>query len=152
MTTQKKSSRTKTTTKKSTSKAKVEFKVESVALDHRDKTAFMVVMLRRPEGATLKEMADALGWKENSIRGAMSAYAKKTGRTIASEKKLTSGLTTSKPTLKLPSNRKGAEYRPLFFYLKIKMTNIFNQIYLIDFQNISSKFGLLWKFISQLLA
>ena len=44
-------------------------------------------MLRRPEGATLKEMADALGWKENSIRGAMSAYAKKTGRTITSEKK-----------------------------------------------------------------
>ena len=37
MTTQKKSSRTKTTTKKSTSKAKVEFKVEPVALDHRDK-------------------------------------------------------------------------------------------------------------------
>ena len=36
---------------------------------------------------TLKEMAEALGWKENSIRGAMSAYAKKTGGTIASEKK-----------------------------------------------------------------
>ena len=32
------------------------------------------------------------------------------------------------------------------------MTNIFNQIYLIDFQNISSKFGRLWKFISQLFA
>lgn len=47
----------------------------------------MVVMLSRPEGATLKEMAEALGWKENSIRGAMSAYAKKTGGTIASEKK-----------------------------------------------------------------
>ena len=47
----------------------------------------MVVMLRRSEGATLKEMAEALGWKENSIRGAMSAYAKKTGGTIASEKK-----------------------------------------------------------------
>ena len=87
MTTQKKSSRAKATTKKSTSKAKVEIKVEPVALDHRDKTAFMVVMLSRPEGATLKEMAEVLGWKENSIRGAMSAYAKKTGRTIASEKK-----------------------------------------------------------------
>ena len=87
MTTQKKSSRAKATTKKSTSKAKVEIKVEPVALDHRDKTAFMVVMLSRPEGATLKEMAEALGWKENSIRGAMSAYAKKTGGTIASEKK-----------------------------------------------------------------
>ena len=87
MTTQKKSSRAKATTKKSTSKAKVEIKIEQVALDHRDKTAFMVVMLRRPEGATLKEMAEALGGKENSIRGAMSAYAKKTGGTIASEKK-----------------------------------------------------------------
>ena len=87
MTTQKKSSRAKATTKKSTSKAKVEIKIEPVALDHRDKAAFMVVMLSRPEGATLKEMAEALGWKENSIRGAMSAYAKKTGGIIASEKK-----------------------------------------------------------------
>ena len=87
MTTQKKSPRAKASTKKSTFKAKVEIKVEPVALDHRDKTAFMVVMLSRPEGATLKEMAEALGWKENSIRGAISAYAKKTGGTIASEKK-----------------------------------------------------------------
>lgn len=87
MTTQKKSPRAKASTKKSTSKAKIEIKMEPVALDNRDKTAFMVVMLSRPEGATLKEMAEALGWKENSIRGAMSAYAKKTGGTIASEKK-----------------------------------------------------------------
>ena len=87
MTTQKKSSRAKATTKKSVSKAKVEIKIEPVALDHRDKTAFMVVVLSRPEGATLKEMAEALGWKENSIRGALSAYAKKTGGTIASKKK-----------------------------------------------------------------
>ena len=87
MTTQKKSSRAKATTKKSTSKAKVEIKVEPVALDHRDKTAFMVVMLSRPEGATLKEMAEALGWKENSIRGAMSLYAKNTKQKVTSEKK-----------------------------------------------------------------
>ena len=87
MTTQKKGSKAKASTKKSTSKAKVEIKVEPVALDHRDKTAFMVMMLSRPEGATLKEMAEALGWKENSIRGAMSTYAKKTGGTISSEKK-----------------------------------------------------------------
>ena len=87
MTTQKKSSKAKATTKKSTSKAKIEIKMEPVALDHRDKTAFMVVMLRRPDGATLKEMAEALGWKENSIRGAMSTYAKKTCGTISSEKK-----------------------------------------------------------------
>lgn len=107
MTTQKKKTVAKTTTKKSTSSitdkelgniltetlAKVAEPEPTVAqpqpvkIDGRDKTAFMVVMLSRPEGATLKEMAEALGWKENSIRGAMSVYAKKTGGTINSEKK-----------------------------------------------------------------
>ena len=107
MTTQKKKPVAKTTTKKSTSSitdkelgniltetlAKVAEPESTVAqpqpvkIDGRDKTAFMVVMLSRPEGATLKEMAEALGWKENSIRGAMSVYAKKTGGTINSEKK-----------------------------------------------------------------
>ena len=107
MTTQKKKTVATTTTKKSTSSitdkelgniltetlAKVAEPEPTVAqpqpvkIDGRDKTAFMVVMLSRPEGATLKEMAEALGWKENSIRGAMSVYAKKTGGTINSEKK-----------------------------------------------------------------
>ena len=107
MTTQKKKPAAKTTTKKSTSSitdkelgniltetlAKVAepeptaTQPQPVKIDGRDKTAFMVVMLSRPEGATLKEMAEALGWKENSIRGAMSVYAKKTKATIASEKK-----------------------------------------------------------------
>lgn len=107
MTTQKKSSKAKATTKKSTSSITVKelntvltetlakvaepeptaTQPQPVKIDGRDKTAFMVVMLSRPEGATLKEMAKALGWKENSIRGAMSLYAKKTKSTIASEKK-----------------------------------------------------------------
>ena len=107
MTTQKKKPVAKTTTKKSTSSitdkelgniltetlakvAEPEPTIEQpqpVKIDGRDKTAFMVVMLSRQEGATLKEMAEALGWKENSIRGAMSVYAKKTKTTIASEKK-----------------------------------------------------------------
>ena len=107
MTTQKKKPVAKTTTKKSTSSitdkelgtiltetlAKVAEPEPAIAqpqpakIDGHDKTAFMVVMLSRPEGATLKEMAEALGWKENSIRGAMSLYAKKTKTTIASEKK-----------------------------------------------------------------
>ena len=106
MTTQKKKPVAKTTTKKSTSSitdkelgniltetlAKVAepeptAQPQPVKIDGRDKTAFMVVMLSRPEGATLKEMAEALGWKENSIRGAMSLYAKNEKKTIASEKK-----------------------------------------------------------------
>ncbi len=60
---------------------------QPVQIDRRDKTVFMVNLLSRPEGATLKEMAEALGWKENSIRGAMSLYAKKNKKIIASEKK-----------------------------------------------------------------
>ena len=107
MTTQKTKTGTKTTTKKSTSSITVKelnnvltetlakvaepeptvAQPQPVKIDGRDKTAFMVVMLSRPEGATLKEMAETLGWKENSIRGAMSLYAKKTKSTIASEKK-----------------------------------------------------------------
>ena len=47
-----------------------------VPLTGSDKLTFMVHLLSRPEGATLKEMAEALGWKENSVRGAMSLYAK----------------------------------------------------------------------------
>ena len=102
MTTQKKKPVAKTTTKKSTSSitdkelgniltetlAKVAEPEPTVAqpqpvkIDGRDKTAFMVVMLSRPEGATLKEMAEALGWKENSIRGAMSLYAKNEKKNI----------------------------------------------------------------------
>lgn len=52
------------------------------------KTALLAVMLARPEGATLAEMAKELGWKENSIRGAMSTLAsKQVGTTLTSEKK-----------------------------------------------------------------
>ncbi|MDY4841975.1 MAG: DUF3489 domain-containing protein [Alphaproteobacteria bacterium] len=47
-----------------------------VELTGSDKLTFMVHLLSRPEGATLKDMAEALGWKENSVRGAMSLYAK----------------------------------------------------------------------------
>ena len=41
------------------------------------KNAMMVIMLSRPEGATLKEIATQLNWKENSVRGAMSLFVKK---------------------------------------------------------------------------
>lgn len=52
------------------------------------KTAMMAVMLTREEGVTIKELADKLGWKENSVRGAMSVLAsKQVGATLTSEKK-----------------------------------------------------------------
>ena len=52
------------------------------------KTAMMAVMLTKEEGVTIKELADKLGWKENSVRGAMSVLAsKQVGATLTSEKK-----------------------------------------------------------------
>ena len=52
------------------------------------KTAMMAVMLTKEEGVTIKELTDKLGWKENSVRGAMSVLAsKQVGDTLTSEKK-----------------------------------------------------------------
>lgn len=52
------------------------------------KTAMMAVMLTKEEGVSIKELADKLGWKENSVRGAMSVLAsKQVGATLTSEKK-----------------------------------------------------------------
>lgn len=52
------------------------------------KTAMMAVMLTKEEGVTIKELADKLGWKENSVRGAMLVLAsKQVGATLTSEKK-----------------------------------------------------------------
>lgn len=42
-----------------------------------NKTEKMVELLTRENGATLEELAEATGWLINSVRGALSAYAKK---------------------------------------------------------------------------
>ena len=41
------------------------------------KTEKLVMLLTRENGATLEELAEATGWLPNSVRGALSAYAKK---------------------------------------------------------------------------
>jgi len=51
------------------------------------KQAKLIVMLRTPEGATIAEIAAALGWLPHTIRGAMAgALKKKLGLEITSEK------------------------------------------------------------------
>ena len=51
------------------------------------KQALLINLRKRPEGATIAEIADATCWKSHSIRGAMSgALKKKLGLTITSEK------------------------------------------------------------------
>ena len=42
-----------------------------------NKTEKMVELLTRENGATLEELAEATGWLVNSVRGALSTYAKK---------------------------------------------------------------------------
>jgi predicted ArsR family transcriptional regulator len=49
------------------------------------KQARMIEMLRRPEGATVEQIAEATGWQHHTIRGAISgALKKKLGLTVES--------------------------------------------------------------------
>jgi hypothetical protein len=51
------------------------------------KQALLIDLLKRREGATIAEIAEATGWKTHTIRGAMSGSLKKRlGLTITSEK------------------------------------------------------------------
>ena len=44
-------------------------------------------MLQRPEGATIEEVASAMGWQRHTVRGLFSgALKKKLGLTLASAK------------------------------------------------------------------
>ncbi len=51
------------------------------------KQARMIAMLKRPEGATIEQIAEAMEWARHTCRGAISgALKKKLGLTITSEK------------------------------------------------------------------
>ena len=54
---------------------------------HPSKQDAVVAMLRRPEGATVDEMASATGWQRHTVRGVFSGtLKKKLGLTLASTK------------------------------------------------------------------
>jgi len=49
----------------------------------------VIAMLRRPEGATVDEVASAMGWQRHTVRGVFSGtLKKKLGLTIASAKEV----------------------------------------------------------------
>ncbi|MGE3651257.1 MAG: DUF3489 domain-containing protein, partial [Reyranellaceae bacterium] len=51
------------------------------------KQAQLITMLQRPEGATVAEIAGALGWQHHTVRGAIAgALKKKLGLDVESEK------------------------------------------------------------------
>ena len=50
------------------------------------KLGILAALLRRPDGATVAQLADATGWKENSVRGAMAGALKARGLLVSSKK------------------------------------------------------------------
>ncbi len=51
------------------------------------KQAQVVAMLKRPEGATIKQICDLTGWQAHTVRGTFAgAFKKKLGLTITSDK------------------------------------------------------------------
>lgn len=78
--------KTKKVPTRTTSKAK---QPPAAARKPRQHTKHMklIEMLRRPDGATIAQIAKALDWQHHTVRGAMSgALKKKLGLTITSEK------------------------------------------------------------------
>jgi len=50
------------------------------------KTAQVVAMLRRKDGATLEEIMEKMGWQKHTVRGFMAGAMKKAGHTVESFK------------------------------------------------------------------
>jgi hypothetical protein len=77
----------KTTAAKNASKAKKASKVEEAAGPREgSKTAQVVAMLQRKNGATLAEIMAKMGWQRHTVRGFMAGAMKKAGYTVESFK------------------------------------------------------------------
>ena len=61
-------------------------KAESGAPREGSKTAQVVAMLQRKNGATLSEIMEKMGWQKHTIRGFMAGAMRKAGYTIESFK------------------------------------------------------------------
>jgi hypothetical protein len=77
----------KTTAAKNAPKAKKPAKAqESAGPREGSKTAQVVAMLQRKNGATLPEIMDKMGWQKHTVRGFMAGAMKKAGYTVESFK------------------------------------------------------------------
>ena len=59
---------------------------EATAPREGSKTAQVVAMLQRKNGATLAEIMDKMGWQKHTVRGFMAGAMKKAGYTVESFK------------------------------------------------------------------
>jgi hypothetical protein len=77
----------KTTTAKNAPQAKKAAKAQGNAGSREgSKTAQVVAMLQRKNGATLAEIVDQMGWQKHTVRGFMAGAMKKAGYTVESFK------------------------------------------------------------------
>ncbi len=77
----------KTTPAKSATKGKKAAKAkDSAGLREGSKTAQVVAMLQRKNGATLAEIMAKMGWQKHTVRGFMAGAMKKAGYTVESFK------------------------------------------------------------------
>jgi hypothetical protein len=72
--------------KKTTPAKKAAKAQESAGPREGSKTAQVVAMLQRKNGATLAEIVDKMGWQKHTVRGFMAGAMKKAGYTIESFK------------------------------------------------------------------
>lgn len=66
--------------------AEVEAPTPPKAKREGSKQACMMAMLAAPEGATVAEVAEAMGWLPHTTRAAISVKARKAGATLTTEK------------------------------------------------------------------
>jgi Protein of unknown function (DUF3489) len=77
----------KATAAKSAPKAKTAAKVKEVPAPREgSKTAQVVAMLQRKNGATLAEIMERMGWQRHTVRGFMAGAMKKAGHVVESFK------------------------------------------------------------------
>ena len=76
----------KATAAKNAPKAKTPAKAEESGHREGSKTAQVVAMLERKNGATLTEIMEKMGWQRHTVRGFMAGTMKKAGYTIESFK------------------------------------------------------------------
>ena len=51
------------------------------------KQSTLLALLRRPDGATIAELAVAAGWQEHSVRGFLAGHIRKIGYSLISQKR-----------------------------------------------------------------
>ena len=74
-------------TKKATKTvAETDPKPEAAGPREGSKTAQVVAMLQRAQGATITEIMSSMGWQKHTVRGFMAGAMKKAGHTVESFK------------------------------------------------------------------